>query len=226
VNAIGPVADNEGGAQQPAYVSKPAYEAAKRVLDLFGAVTGLLLLAPVMLVAGTAVALSSPGPVLYQALRTGRHGVPFRILKFRSMVEGAEQGAGSTSRADPRVTAVGRVLRRHKIDELPQLINILLGEMSVVGPRPELARYTDLYTGDELDILKVRPGLTDLSSIAFANLDDLLDDDDPDRSFQERILPKKNHLRLEYIRLRSFWLDLSLILQTLLQVSGVPWNRE
>jgi lipopolysaccharide/colanic/teichoic acid biosynthesis glycosyltransferase len=134
------------------------------------------------------------------------------------MVVGADKGAGTTSRNDPRVTAVGRFIRRYKLDELPQLLNVLVGDMSFVGPRPELPRYTDQYQGEELLILQVRPGITDYSSLKFSNLNDLIGDEDPDQAYEEKILAEKNRLRIQYVKDQSFWLDLSLILKTILRV--------
>lgn len=201
---------------------RPAgYEAAKRIFDFVGALFGIALLSPFLIAIALAVKLSSPGPVFYRGERAGRGGKPFRILKFRSMVVGADRGAGTTSRNDPRITAIGRVLRRHKLDELPQLFNIIAGDMSFVGPRPELTRYTSQYNGEEQLILSVRPGITDYSSIEFSNLNDLIGDGDPDREFETRILAEKNRLRIKYVRERGFLLDLHLILRTILKVAGV-----
>jgi lipopolysaccharide/colanic/teichoic acid biosynthesis glycosyltransferase len=136
------------------------------------------------------------------------------------MQVGAELGAGTTSRNDARITPVGRFIRRYKLDELPQLFNVLRGDMSFVGPRPELLRYTSQYVGDEKLILCVRPGITDLSSIQFSNLNTLIDDENPDRNFEERILPHKNRLRIKYVRERSFLLDFKLIGKTLARLIG------
>jgi lipopolysaccharide/colanic/teichoic acid biosynthesis glycosyltransferase len=140
------------------------------------------------------------------------------------MVPDAEsRGGPTTGTADRRVTRLGRILRRHKLDELPQLFNVLAGEMSLVGPRPEVFEYVDRYTPEEREILSVRPGITDLSSIEFANLDDIVGSEDPDRVFRERILPRKNALRLEYVRERSLWLDARILARTV--VALVPGSR-
>lgn len=200
---------------------RATYEVAKRAFDIHGALTGIVVLSPVLAGLAAAVKFTSPGPIFYRGTRTGRNGKPFRILKFRSMVVGADHGAGSTSRNDPRVTRIGRVLRRYKLDELPQLFNVLRGDMSFVGPRPELPQYTRLYTDAERVILTVRPGITDYSSIQFANLNDLVDDDDPDASFEKKVLPEKNRLRVKYVEDRSFLLDLKLMLKTALRVVGM-----
>lgn len=199
---------------------RPFYELSKRLVDICGALIGLVLFSPLLFGVGIAVKVTSPGPVLYCGVRAGWRGRPFRIFKFRSMQVGAELGAGTTSRNDARITPVGRFIRRYKLDELPQLFNVLRGDMSFVGPRPELLRYTSQYVGDEKLILCVRPGITDLSSIQFSNLNTLIDDENPDRNFEERILPHKNRLRIKYVRERSFLLDFKLIGKTLARLIG------
>jgi lipopolysaccharide/colanic/teichoic acid biosynthesis glycosyltransferase len=191
------------------------YEICKRGFDITIALIGLLLLFPMLIFISIAVKFTSPGPVFYRAFRTGYLGIPFRIFKFRSMVVGADQGPGTTSRNDPRITSVGKFLRKYKIDELPQLINVLLGDMSFVGPRPELPSYTKQYSGEELIILKVKPGITDYSSIKFSNLNDLISDDDPDQAFEVNFLREKNMLRIQYVKDRCFWLDIYLIIKTI-----------
>ncbi len=128
---------------------RPFYEISKRLFDIFWALVGLVLVSPVMLIIALAIKFTSSGPVFYKGLRTGRYNKPFHIIKYRSMVVGADKGAGTTSRNDARITSVGRIIRKTKLDELPQLINVLIGEMSLVGPRPELPRYTDEYKGRE-----------------------------------------------------------------------------
>lgn len=189
----------------------------KRFFDIAVSCLALLLLSPLMVIVAALVKLDSPGPILYRGLRTGRDGVPFGMLKFRTMISNAEQvGGTSTAETDPRITRVGNFLRRTKLDELPQLMNVLRGEMSLVGPRPEVEEYTRLYSNEERAILSVRPGITDLSSIQFRRLNATLARvDDPDRYFAEKILPHKNRLRMEYVRRRSFLLDLKILFQTL-----------
>lgn len=173
-----------------------------------------------MLVITLLIKLTSPGPVFYRGVRTGRYGIPFRIFKFRTMVVNAEQvGGTSTARDDPRVTPIGRRLRRSKLDELPQLFNVLRGEMSFVGPRPEVREYTDMYTEEEQIILSVRPGITDLASIEFVNLGEFLGNDNPDEVFKTQIRPIKNRLRVQYAREHSFWGDLKLIFRTLITIA-------
>jgi len=197
------------------------YELAKRTLDVAAAITGIFILSPLLIFIAFAIKFTSPGPIFYRGIRAGRFGAPFRILKFRSMVIGADRGAGTTSRGDPRVTSVGRFIRDHKLDELPQLFNVLTGDMSLVGPRPELPRYTDQYEGEELLILQVRPGITDFASLKFSNLNELIADDNPDRAYEEEILKEKNRLRVQYVKERNFLLDIRLIMETLGRVARI-----
>lgn len=188
---------------------------AKRIFDVGVASVFLLLCIPLCIVIAAGIRLSSPGPVLYRGLRTGKDGHPFRILKFRTMVEHAENhGGGTTALNDPRILPLGRFLRYAKLDELPQLINVLRGEMSLVGPRPELAKYTDRYTVEERAILSVSPGITDYSSIKFSALDELVGAKDADRVFEEHVLAEKNRLRLKYVRTRSLSIDIKILALT------------
>lgn len=197
---------------------RKVYEFSKRFFDFFFAFTSLILLGPIMIGIAIIIKVSSPGPVLYRGLRTGLHGKPFYINKFRSMIVGADKGFDTTSKNDPRVTPVGQFLRKSKLDELPQIINVLRGEMSFVGPRPELPRYTNQYKGKERLILGVTPGITDYSSLHFSNLNELIEDDDPDNTFETKILMEKNLLRIKYVESRSFFGDIILILKTILRV--------
>ncbi len=192
---------------------------AKRIFDLIAASLGALALAPVYIALALAVKLTSPGPVFYRGIRTGLHGKPFRIYKFRTMVVDAEKvGGPSTGKDDPRITPIGGFLRRYKLDELPQLFNVISGEMSLVGPRPEVPQYTDEYQGEELLILTVRPGITDYASIKFSRLDEVLGSEDPDRVYEEKVRPVKNALRIKYVKERSFWGDIALIFNTLFRI--------
>jgi lipopolysaccharide/colanic/teichoic acid biosynthesis glycosyltransferase len=168
---------------------------AKRFFDLILAALGLTVLWPVLVVIAVLVRFDSPGPVFYRGIRTGLYGRPFRIFKFRTMVVNAERlGGGSTGKDDPRVTRLGRTLRRYKLDELPQLLNVLTGDMSLVGPRPELPQYTNLYTDEEQLILTVRPGITDYASLEFINLGEILGNDSPDTVYEEQVRPTMNLL--------------------------------
>ena len=192
----------------------------KRLLDLLLAmlllIPGLLLMIPLAIW----VRLDSPGPVFYRAVRGGYHNQPFRILKFRSMVVDADKTGGCTAKNDSRVTRAGRVMRRLKLDELPQLFNILRGDMSFVGPRPELLLYTTRYTEEQQCIMWVRPGVTDRSSIVYIAQDEIVGEEDPVANFEKLILPEKNRLRVEYARSQSFGLDCRLIWETLRGVFG------
>lgn len=187
----------------------------KRLFDVVTAIAGIGILSPLLLGIALFVKLSSPGPVLYRGWRTGLHGRQFRILKFRTMTVDAEKAGGvHTARNDPRIIPGGRFLRKYKLDEWPQLFNVLRGEMSIVGPRPEVAEYTDRYTGMERLILSVRPGITDYSSIEFASLGDVLGDEDTYGVFERVVLPKKNFLRLKYVQERNMLVDLRIIVET------------
>ena len=190
----------------------------KRVFDLSAAILGLLVLSPLFLVAALAIKLDSRGPVFFRQRRVGRHGVEFRIFKFRSMTVGQDAAApGITALGDARITRVGGFLRRYKIDELPQLLNVVGGDMSFVGPRPELPKYVAMYPAETRDIvLSVRPGITDYAAIEFRNESALLADaKDPERVYVDRIMPRKLELYVQYVSDQSLWLDLRLIVKTL-----------
>lgn len=191
----------------------------KRVFDVVLAVCGLTVLAPLFLIVSALIKFDSTGPIFYRGLRVGQFGKLFRIYKFRTMVEDAEViGGPSTGFNDPRVTSVGAYLRKYKLDELPQLINVLNGEMSVVGPRPQVERYTKRYSGEETLILSVRPGITDYASIKFINLDRLLDEEGIDDKYLREVEPEKNRLRIEYVKNKSFRTDLKILFQTFIQL--------
>ena len=206
----------------------PGRAAVKRLFDVALAGVGLLVLSPALLAAAVAVRVSSPGPVLFRQTRVGRHLRPFRILKFRTMVADAEQRGGRLSvGADPRITPVGRVLRRFKLDELPQLLNVLAGDMSLVGPRPELPEFVERYRGAYARILEARPGITDLASLKYRDEAALLAAaPDPTAEYVDVILPDKLRLADEYVQRSSLRLDLSIILRTLGDVSGVHRSGE
>jgi lipopolysaccharide/colanic/teichoic acid biosynthesis glycosyltransferase len=192
----------------------------KRIFDLLSAAAGLLVLAPALAAVALAIRLESAGPVFYRGLRAGRHGKPFRIFKFRTMVRNAEAlGSASTPEDDQRITRIGHILRKLKLDELPQLLNVLLGEMSLVGPRPQVPWAVEQYTAEERTILKVRPGITDPASVRFRNESEILrGSTDPDKDYFEKIHPEKMRLSMEYVREQSFLLDCKILLQTMLVV--------
>jgi lipopolysaccharide/colanic/teichoic acid biosynthesis glycosyltransferase len=194
---------------------------AKRIFDVVVSSLGLLLLSPLMLAIAVAVKLDSPGPVFFRQERVGRYGRTFRIFKFRSMVSDADRRGGPlTIGRDPRVTAVGHVLRRYKLDELPQLIDVVRGEMSLVGPRPELPRYVDRYSvEDRAVVLSVRPGITDRASVAFLDESSLLAEAaDPEDAYVREILPIKLRAYRAYVEGRTFGGDLRILLETLFAI--------
>jgi len=196
-----------------------SYELSKRILDVVGALAGILTFAPLLILIGIVIRSASPGPVFYLGLRSGRDGHTFRILKFRTMVPNAELiGGPSTALNDPRLTKVGKWLRKFKLDELPQLLNILAGDMSFVGPRPQVLDYTRRYEGEEKLILSVKPGLTDYASLKFINLDEVLGDGNVDEQYAREIEPEKNRLRLLYVKRRSFAEDMRILVGTMIQI--------
>lgn len=191
---------------------------AKRLVDILLSALGLLLLAPLLLAIALWIKLDSPGPVLFKQHRVGRRGRLFFIHKFRTMRPDAPSlGPQITVGADPRVTRAGQVLRRYKLDELPQLWDVLRGAMSLVGPRPEVPRYVALYPADVRDlVLSVRPGITDLASIEYRDENRLLGEAaDPERCYVEQVMPAKLALAERYVQTRSFSGDLVLLLRTL-----------
>ena len=192
---------------------------AKRCFDLLVSLIALLILSPIFLFFGFIIKLESKGPVFYRGLRVGRYGKTFRIFKFRSMVSDAEtKGAASTYANDMRITKVGKLIRAFKIDELSQIINVFLGDMSFVGPRPEVKKFVDMYTEEEKIILTVRPGITDWSSIKFHNEPEIIAASgiaDADEAYAKLIRPEKLRLQMKYVRKRTFWIDLMIIFATI-----------
>ncbi len=188
----------------------------KRMMDIAVSAVALCVLWPLYLIIALAIVIDDPGPVFYRQVRVGRGGKPFRIFKFRSMVVDADKkGLEITVGNDRRITRVGAFLRKTKLDELAQLINVLCGQMSFVGPRPEVPRYVELYTPYQRQVLLVRPGITDYASIAYRNENDLLDAaQDPERMYIEQIMPAKIELNMKYLREISPAADIRLILKT------------
>jgi lipopolysaccharide/colanic/teichoic acid biosynthesis glycosyltransferase len=192
---------------------------AKRLFDLLISLILLLILSPVILLTSLAVILDTGFPVFYRGLRAGRGGRCFYILKLRSMIaDTGQQGPGITAGSDSRVTASGRFLRQWKLDEFPQFFNVLLGEMSLVGPRPEDPRYIEHYTDEERKVLSVKPGVTGVSQILFRNEEEMLDVDDPEKYYISCIMPQKLRVDLAYVRRRTLSLDLLIIIYTVLVV--------
>lgn len=189
----------------------------KRFFDFICSLIGLFVLSPFLFFIALRIKKEDHGPVFYRGERVGLHGELFRIFKFRTMVVDAEKlGASSTSDDDVRITRVGKLLRKYKLDELPQLINVLVGDMSLVGPRPEVKKFTDLYRDEEKAILAVRPGITDWASLWNSDEGALLKDSvDPDKDYMEKIRPEKIRLQLKYVREKSFWIDIKIIFLTL-----------
>ncbi|MFH1699533.1 MAG: sugar transferase [Candidatus Zixiibacteriota bacterium] len=189
----------------------------KRLFDLIVSLMGLLLLFPFLIVIGLAILLFMGWPIFYRQVRVGKNGQNFRIIKFRSMIKNADkQGPEFTTGGDSRITSLGRFLRNSKLDELPQLINVLMGNMSLVGPRPEVPRFVALYTERQKQVLSVRPGLTDPASIAYRNEEKILAEyEDSEKAYIEEIMPSKLELNLEYLRGANFTTDLSLIFKTI-----------
>ena len=190
----------------------------KRAVDIPVSAVGILLLSPVFLVVAAAVRLDSKGPAFYKSVRIGQYGKPFAMRKFRTMRVNSEGQGITTGQDDPRVTNVGRFLRRHKIDELPQLFNVLIGNMSLVGPRPDFEEHTSAYSGEEKLILTVRPGITDYASLHFYQLDELVGSQDPHRVYVERFRSEKNQLRLAYVKNQSLGEDFRILFRTLFRV--------
>jgi lipopolysaccharide/colanic/teichoic acid biosynthesis glycosyltransferase len=192
----------------------------KRTIDILAAGTGLVLLSPLLLLLAALVKLSSLGPVFFRQQRIGQGFRPFWIYKFRTMVQDAPaRGRAITVGDDPRITRVGRFLRRTKLDELPQLLNVLRGDMSLVGPRPEVPRYVEMFRDDYAEILQVRPGITDLASITYRDEATVLGQAaDPEATYVQRVLPAKIRLAKTYVRRQSLAGDVGLIVQTLMKL--------
>lgn len=188
----------------------------KRLFDICASGIGLLLLSPLFFLVAIWIKQDSPGPIFYHQVRVGRYNRDFRIIKFRSMRVGADKGSLVTiGGRDPRVTRSGYFIRKFKIDELPQLINVFIGDMSLVGPRPEVRHYVNYWTKEQLHVLDVRPGITDPASIKFRNENELLEKaEDPEKYYIEVIMQEKLRLYLEYVDKQSFWYDLKLIFKT------------
>ncbi|MFO1449158.1 MAG: sugar transferase [Opitutaceae bacterium] len=196
---------------------------AKRGFDLFLALVGLVLAAPLFLLVWFLIKLDDGGPLFFQQERVGRHGRLFRILKFRTMCVGAEKrGLSVTAAGDQRITRTGRGLRKTKLDEVPQLWNVLRGEMSFVGPRPEVPKYVALYSPEQRRVLDFRPGITDEASVAFREEEALLAAaDDPERFYVQTCIPQKIALNLAYAEHASVWGDIGVIFRTV----GAVWLR-
>jgi lipopolysaccharide/colanic/teichoic acid biosynthesis glycosyltransferase len=192
----------------------------KRLFDIVASLFGLMMLFPVFIIISILVIVDSGFPIFYRQTRVGRNNVDFRLWKFRSMHTDADKrGLLTVGDRDPRITRMGFFLRKTKLDELPQLINVLVGDMSLVGPRPEVRRYVDYYNDEQMRVLSIRPGITDNASIKFRNETEILaSQDDPEQYYIDHILPEKTALYLKYVDSRSFLGDLKMILNTLVAI--------
>lgn len=197
--------------------NKRMYFVGKRLFDLVASLFGMVLLSPLFLIIALIIKLDSPEPVIYKQTRVGREERTFEIFKFRTMVEnGDKDGLQLTLKDDKRITRVGRFLRKYKLDEFPQLINVFRGEMSLVGPRPEVPRYVAFYGVEEREFLKLKPGITDYASIAFKDENQLLlASQDPERTYIEEIMPEKFSLNRKYLENLSLTQDFKIILLTI-----------
>lgn len=197
-----------------------------RLLDVLISIIALVVLLPMALVIAIAIAVNSRGGVLFKQVRTGKNGKPFNLLKFRTMVQGAHRGSQLTVGADARITSVGRRLRASKLDELPQLVNVLLGDMSLVGPRPEVPAYTERYTEAQREVLRVRPGITDEASLAYFNESDLLATSaNPEALYLKEVMPAKINLNLPYVRKPSIRKYFSVLWRTAKRVASASTEK-
>jgi lipopolysaccharide/colanic/teichoic acid biosynthesis glycosyltransferase len=193
-----------------------------RLIDVAGSLFGLALCAPFFVVVAYLIRRNSPGPVFYRARRVGKGGRPLLVFKFRTMVVDADsKGPGITTAGDSRITKIGGFLRRWKIDEVPQLINVLMGNMSLVGPRPEDPRYVELYTPEQRRVLDVRPGMTSLAFFEYPDEESVLVGDDWEKVYVERVLPEKLTIDLGYLERRNAWTDVVLILKTIWSIMPI-----
>lgn len=192
----------------------------KRLFDIVASFCGLIVLSPLFIILFIWIKLDSKGPVFYRQVRVGKHNKDFRIYKFRSMRVGADkQGLITVGGRDLRVTRSGYFIRKYKLDEFPQLINVFVGDMSLVGPRPEVRKYVDMYTEEQMRVLDVRPGITDLASIRYRNENELLERaENPEQYYVDVIMQDKLAINLEYVSNHSFWYDIKLIFKTFWEI--------
>ena len=191
----------------------------KRIFDIILSLFGLIILLPFMLIIAIFIKLDSKGPVFFKQLRVTKNGREFKIFKYRTMRVGSDKYSQITVGKDDRITKIGSFLRKYKLDEIPQLINVLIGDMSLVGPRPEVPKYVALYTDEQKEILKVRAGITDYASIEFSNENDLLaSEEDPEKAYIKKVMPKKIELNKKYISEISMLTDIKIILLTIKQI--------
>ncbi|MBR3757503.1 MAG: sugar transferase [Bacteroidaceae bacterium] len=192
----------------------------KRLFDIVASGCGLVILCPIFIIIAIWIKLDSFGPIFYKQIRVGKNNEDFGLFKFRSMRVGADKaGLITIGGRDPRVTRSGYYIRKYKLDELPQLINVFIGDMSLVGPRPEVRKYVNLYTPEQMKVLNVRPGITDLASIRYRNENELLEkSEDPNKFYVEVIMQDKLKINLEYVNEHSLWYDIKLIFRTFVAI--------
>ena len=191
----------------------------KRIFDIILSLFGLIILLPFMLIIAIFIKLDSKGPVFFKQLRVTKNGREFKIFKYRTMRVGSDKYSQITVGKDDRITKIGLFLRKYKLDEIPQLINVFIGDMSLVGPRPEVPKYVALYTDEQKEILKVRAGITDYASIEFSNENDLLaSEEDPEKAYIKKVMPKKIELNKKYISEISMLTDIKIILLTIKKI--------
>ncbi len=191
----------------------------KRIFDIISSLFGLILLSPFMIIIAILIKLDSKGPVFFKQVRVTKNGREFKIFKYRTMKIGSDKFSQITVGKDSRITKVGDFLRKYKLDEIPQLINVLIGDMSLVGPRPEVPKYVGLYTEEQREILKVRAGITDYASIEFSNENDILANEaDPEKAYIEKIMPRKIELNKKYLSEISVMTDVKIILLTIKKI--------
>ena len=191
----------------------------KRIFDIISSLFGLILLSPFMIIIAILIKLDSKGPIFFKQVRVTKNGREFKIFKYRTMRVGSDKYSQITVGKDSRVTKVGDFLRKYKLDEIPQLINVLIGDMSLVGPRPEVPKYVALYTEEQREILKVRAGITDYASIEFSNENDILaNETDPEKAYIEKIMPRKIELNKKYLSEISVMTDIKIILLTIKKI--------
>lgn len=191
----------------------------KRIFDIISSLFGLILLSPFMIIIAILIKLDSKGPIFFKQVRVTKNGREFKIFKYRTMRVGSDKYSQITVGKDSRITKVGDFLRKYKLDEIPQLINVLIGDMSLVGPRPEVPKYVALYTEEQREILKVRAGITDYASIEFSNENDILANEaDPEKAYIEKIMPRKIELNKKYLSEISVMTDIKIILLTIKKI--------
>ncbi len=188
----------------------------KRLFDIIASGCGLIVLSPLFIILAIWIKLDSKGPIFYKQSRVGQYNKDFLLYKFRSMRVGSDKkGLITVGNRDPRITRSGYFIRKYKLDEFPQLINVLIGDMSLVGPRPEVRKYVDLYTEEQMHVLDVKPGITDLASIRYRNENEILENaENPDEYYINVVMQDKLKINLEYVSNHSFWYDIALIFKT------------